>query len=72
MKAARQTGWLSSLIEQARASGLANHDIAAALEGGIAFRPLTIARDERERLVGTIVDGEVTISDLFCRPDEDC
>ena len=71
MKAARHTGWLSSLIQRARASGVDNLDIAAALEGSIAFRPLTIARDERERLVGTITDAEVTISDLFSRPDED-
>ena len=71
MKAAQHAGWLSSLIERARADGVDNHDIATALEGSMAFRPLTIARDERERLVGTITDAEVTISDLFSRPDED-
>jgi hypothetical protein len=71
MKAAHGAGWLSSLIERAQASGVANHEIAAALEDAIAFRPLTIARDEGERLVGTITDAEVTISDLFSRSDED-
>ena len=71
MEAARHTGWLSTLIERARASGVDTLDIAAALEGSIAFHPLTITRDERERLVGTITDAEMTISDLFSHPDED-
>jgi hypothetical protein len=71
MKAARRTGWLSSLIERARASGVDDLDIAAALEHSIALHPVTIARNERERLVGRITDAEVTISDLFARPDED-
>jgi hypothetical protein len=66
--ALRRAGWLSSLIERARANGVDDHDIAAALEGSIAFRPMTIARDERERLVGTIADAEVTVSDLFSHP----
>lgn len=58
-------GWLARLIERARASGVDNQDIAAALEGSIVFRPLAIARDDRERLVGTITDAEVTINDFF-------
>jgi hypothetical protein len=59
------------MIERARSSGLDNHDIAAALEGSIAFRPLTIARDDRDRLVGTMADAEVTLHELLSLPDED-
>ena len=68
MKAA---GWLTSMIERARSSGLDNHDIAAALEGSIAFRPLTITRDDRDRLVGRMTEADVTINELFSLPDED-
>ena len=68
MKAA---GWLTTLIERARTNGVDNHDIAAALEGSIAFRPLTITRDDRDRLVGRLTDVEVTLHELFSLPDED-
>ena len=43
--AARPPGWLSALIQRARARGMNNGDIAAALEGSIVLRPLTIGRD---------------------------
>jgi hypothetical protein len=69
--AQRRAGWLSTLIQQARASGVDNGDIAAALEGSIVFRPLTIGRDRRDRLVGTMIDDDVTLSDLFSLPHED-
>lgn len=68
MKAA---GWLTSIIERARSSGLDNHDIAAALEDSLAFRPMTIARDGRDRLIGRMTDAEVTLHELFSLPDED-
>ena len=68
MKAA---GWLTSMIERARSSGLDNHDIAAALESSIGLRPLTLTRDDRDRLVGRMADAEVTLNELFSLPDED-
>ena len=46
-----------------------NRDIAAALEGSIVFRPLTLSRDNRERLVGMVTDGDITLDDLFNDPD---
>jgi hypothetical protein len=68
MKAA---GWLTALIERARTCGVDNEGIAAALEGSIVFRPVTIARDERDRLVGTMADGDITLDDLFNSSDAD-
>jgi hypothetical protein len=67
----RGAGWLTTMIERARTRGVDNHDIAAALEDSIVFRPLTIARDGRDRLVGTMADAEVTLHELFSLPDED-
>ena len=69
--APRRAGWLTMLIQEARARGVGNGDIAAALEGSIVFRPLTIGRDGRGRLVGTMMDDDVTLSDLSARPHED-
>ena len=69
--APRRAGWLSALIQQARARGVDNGDIAAALESSIVFRPLTIGRDGRDRLVGTMTDDDVTPADLFDLPAED-
>ena len=68
MKAA---GWLTTMIERARSGGMGNHDIAAALEDSIVFRPLTIARDDRDRLIGRMTDAEMTLHDLFSLPDQD-
>lgn len=68
MKAA---GWMAELIQQARTSGVANDDIAAALEGSIVFRPVTLGRDDRERLVGVMTDADITLDDLFDCPDQD-
>ena len=68
MKAA---GWLTTMIERARTRGMDNQEIAAALEDSIAFRPLTIARDGRDRLIGRMTDAEVTLHELFSLPDED-
>ena len=62
MKAA---GWMTELIQRARTNGVANDDIAAALEDGIAFRPLTLGRDEGDRLVGVMTDADMTLDDLF-------
>ena len=70
MKAARHTGWLSSLIERARNAGVDNPDIAAALEDSIVFRPVTLSKDGRNRLVGMMTDDEFTVTDLFNLPDE--
>ena len=67
----RRAGWLATLIQQARTRGVDNHDIAAALEGSIAFRPVTIGRDGGDRLVGLMMDDDVTLTDLFPLPDED-
>ena len=36
-----RTGWLTTLIERARTSGVDDRDIAAARERSIVFRPLT-------------------------------
>ena len=69
--APRRAGWLSTLIQQARACGVDNGDIAAALEGSIVFRPLTISRDGRDRLVGMMMHDSVTLTDLFDLPAED-
>jgi hypothetical protein len=66
----RGAGWLTTLIQRARASGVDNQDIAAALEGSMVFRPLTIAGDDRDRLVGRMTDAEITIADFFS-PDPD-
>jgi hypothetical protein len=68
--APRRAGWLTALIQQARTRGVDNGDIAAALEGAIVFRPVTIARDGGDRLVGLMMDDEVSLSDLFISPDE--
>ena len=62
---------MTTLIQRARTSGVDNRDIAAALERSIVFRPLTIARNDRDRLVGMIADAEITMTDLFNDPDED-
>jgi hypothetical protein len=69
--APRRAGWLSTLIQQARARGVDNGDIAAALEGSMVFRPLTIGRDGRNRLVGMMTDDEVTPAALFDLPPAD-
>ena len=69
--APRRAGWLSSLIQQARARGVDNGDIAAALEGSMVFRPLTVGRDGCDRLVGTMMDDDLTVSDLLSLPHED-
>jgi hypothetical protein len=69
--AARPAGWLSALIQQARARGVNNGDIAAALEGSIVLRPLTIGRDGCDRLVGRMSGGDVTLNELLSLPDED-
>ena len=71
LAAQRRAGWLSMLIQQARARGVDNGDIAAALEGSIVCRPLTIGRDGRDRLVGRMIDDDVTLTELFSAPDED-
>ena len=63
--APRGAGWLTAMIEQARSAGVGNQDIAAALEGSIVFRPLTIGKDHRNRLVGMMTDDEFTVTDLF-------
>jgi len=68
--APRRAGWLTTLIQQARARGVDNGDIAAALEGSMVFRPLTISRDGRNRLVGMTTDDDVTPADLFELPEE--
>jgi hypothetical protein len=67
MKAA---GWLTAMIERARSSGLGNQDIAAALEDSIVFRPVTIGKDHRDRLVGLMADDEFTVTDLFDLSDD--
>jgi hypothetical protein len=64
-------GWLTTLIQRARTRGVDNRDIATALEGSIVFRPLTIGRDRRNRLVGTMTGDDVTLADLFDLPAED-
>ena len=69
--APRRAGWLSTLIQQARSRGVDNGDIAAALEGSIVFRPLTIGRDRHDRLIGRLTDDDVTPADLFDVPEED-
>jgi hypothetical protein len=69
--APRRAGWLSELIQQARARGVDNGDIAAALEGSIVFRPLTIGRDGHDRLVSTMMHDHLTMTDLFDLLDED-
>jgi hypothetical protein len=69
--APRRAGWLTALIQQARTRGVDNRDIATALEGAIVFRPVTIARDGGDRLVGLMMDDEVTLTDLLTSPDED-
>jgi hypothetical protein len=69
--APRRAGWLTTLIQQARARGVDNGDIAAALEGSIVLRPLTIGRDGRNRLVGMTTDDDVTPADLFELPEEE-
>jgi hypothetical protein len=67
----RPAGWLTTLIQQARARGVNNRDIAAALEDSIIIRPVTIGRDGGNRLVGLMMDDDVTLTDLFTLPDED-
>jgi hypothetical protein len=67
----RPAGWLTTLIQQARARGVNNRDIAAALEDSIVFRPMTIGRDGGDRLVGLMMDEDVTLTDVFPLPDED-
>ena len=62
---------MTTLIQRARTSGVDNRDIAAALEDSIVFRPLTLGRDDRERLVGLMTDGDITLDDLFNSPDPD-
>lgn len=62
---------MTTLIQRARTSGVDNRDIAAALESATVFRPLTIARNDRDGLVGVIADAEITMTDLFSGPDED-
>jgi hypothetical protein len=66
----RPAGWLTTLIQEARARGVDNHDIVAALEASIVFRPMTIGRDGRDRLVGLVVEDAVTLTDLFAPPDD--
>jgi hypothetical protein len=66
-----RAGWMTTLIQRARTSGVANGDIAATLESSIVFRPLTIARNDRDGLVGVIADADMTMTDLFNVPDED-
>jgi hypothetical protein len=68
--AQRRAGWLTAMIERARGSGLGNEDIAAALEDSIVFHPVTIDKDNRNRLVGMMTDDEITVTDLFDLPDE--
>ena len=50
--------------------GVDNPDIAAALEDSIVFRPMTLGKDGRNRLVGMMTDDEFTVTDLFNLPDE--
>ena len=69
--APRAAGWMTALIQQARARGVDNGDIAAALEGSIVFRSLTIGRDVRDRLVGRMTGDDVTPADLFDLPADD-
>lgn len=69
--APRRAGWLTTLIQQARASGVENGDIASALEGSIVFRRLTIGRDGCDRLVGRMTDEVVTPAELFDLPADD-
>ena len=69
--AQRRAGWLTTLIQRARTNGVDNREIAAALESAIVFHPLTIARDDRGRLIGRKTDAEVTLHELFSLPDED-
>lgn len=66
-----RAGWLTTLIQRARTNGVDNRDIAAALEGSIVFRPLTLGRDDRERLIGMMTDGDITLDDLFNASDSD-
>ena len=67
----RRAGWLTTLIEQAQTRGVDNRDIAAALEDSIVLRPMTIGLDGRDRLVGMMLDDDVTLTDLFTSPDDD-
>lgn len=67
MKAA---GWMTELIQRARTSGVANDDIAAALEGSIVFRPVTLGRTDRDRLVGMMTDADITLDDLVDSTDQ--
>jgi hypothetical protein len=62
---------MTTLIQRARTSGVDNRDIAAVLEHSIVFRPLTIARNDRDGLVAVIADAEMTMTDLLRVPDED-
>jgi hypothetical protein len=62
MKAA---GWMTTLIQRARTSGLDDADIAAALERSIVFRPVRLDRNDRARLVGTMTDGDMTLTELL-------
>ena len=66
----RGAGWLTAMIERARTAGVGNQDIAAALEGSIVFRPVTIGKDHRNRLVGMMTDDEFTVTELFDLSDE--
>ena len=66
-----RAGWMTTLIQRARTSGADNVDIAAALENSIVFRPLTIARNDRDRSRRLIADADITMTDLFNVPDED-
>jgi hypothetical protein len=68
--APRRAGWLTAMIERARDSGLDNQDIAAALEGSIVFRPVTIGTDDHNRLIGMMMEDEITLTDLFNPSDE--
>jgi hypothetical protein len=67
MKAA---GWLTATIERARTRGVADQEIAAALESTIDIRPLSLERNRTNRLVPEIATREVTVNDLLASLDE--
>jgi hypothetical protein len=58
-------GWMATLIQRAKTRGLNNAEIAAALEDSIVFRPVTLGRDDRERVVGTMAGDDITLDELF-------
>jgi len=66
-----RAGWMTMLIQRARTSGADDRDIAAALEHSMVCRPLTLGRDERERPVVMMTDGDITLDDLFNTSDSD-